>query len=159
MLFLRNGNLSIGFDDISALLFFPAMPLFVVLLFYAGEKEQYLLRIVITAINMPLGRIRIDSDTFTVERRYKRLKETVMFNDEDIADIRRGEPAGELQPDCGFPIFGHFPPLLCNRGSRRLELVLFDGTVEYLPQLPFSTPKENGSNNRLCNVLNVFMNG
>ncbi|MDR0522746.1 MAG: hypothetical protein LBH00_12975 [Planctomycetaceae bacterium] len=100
----------------------------------------------------------LHNKTFEVVRRYKHIEETATFDWDDIADIRRGEPVDEFWQN-GFPVFGRFPPLLCNQGSHRLELVLTDGTVEYLPQLPFEQWQGNMNNNRLCNVLNGFMNG
>jgi hypothetical protein len=81
--------------------------------------------------------VRIDCRKFQITRRYKKRVETLEFDWDRIVEIRYGNKVLSIFTNiAGSPIFGKFPSLLCSSGKKSIEMVLDDGSIEYLPQLP-----------------------
>jgi hypothetical protein len=103
--------------------------------------------------------IQIDRDCFVIHRHYNGDSETTTYNRKDIHKLRRNESTDTFPS----PLLGRFPSLLCNEGRGGLELILRDGTVEFLPSLP--QPPNTQQNrryddersSRLVNYLNHWL--
>ncbi len=81
--------------------------------------------------------IRLDARRMLVSRCYGKHRETVEIDRNRIVEVRIGDgPSPFFTALCGRPVFGRFPSILCSRGASRIELILDDGSIEYLPQPP-----------------------
>ncbi len=79
--------------------------------------------------------IRLNRRRIMIVRCYGKHRETVEIERSRIGGVRLVDGSNSFfQRISGSPIFGRFPSILCSRGAISLELILTDGTIEYLPQ-------------------------
>lgn len=102
--------------------------------------------------------IRVDGSRMLVTRRCGKRLESVEIERSRIVEVRRGDgTVSFFTRACGWPVFERFPSILWSRGLVRIELVLDDGRIEYLPQPPMKSPADESRALWLKNRLADFL--